>query len=108
MGADGKYDHDKSESLDRLFKMAVEKIDAWEPEDEDDNTTIEFEDGCGYDVSIEVSVKNYRKEPEYMDGHRIDYVEYDIEIGTTAAGFLVEEDEDMGEWLYQMLIKKYK
>ena len=51
MGADGKYDNDKSGSFNWLMEKISERIDAWQPDNEDDYTTIEFQDE-GYDVYV--------------------------------------------------------
>lgn len=100
-------DSSKSESLETLFKTAVERIDVWCPDDEHDSTTVEFKDENGYDVYIDVSVKNFSKQSEYFDGRRRYCIDYNTSINSTSVGYF-EEDKEMSEQLFEKLIKHYE
>ena len=107
MGADGKYDHDKSGSFNWLMEKISEQIDAWQPDNEDDYTTIEIQDE-GYDVYVEISVGKWKEEYEYPDGVEVKYNEWTISIDQVSIGYLVEEDDEMSRWIDEALTKKYE
>jgi len=107
MAADGKYDHDKAGSFDWLMIKISKEIDAWQPDNENDYTTIEFQDE-GYDVYVEISVGKWEEEYEYLYVHKVKYIGWTISIDQVSVGYLDEEDEEMGRRLDEALTKKYE
>lgn len=106
MRTDFKPDIDRHSSKASIFKDISDKIEAWQPHDEDDKLSIEFTLD-GYDVFVEVAVSNWKETPYYQEGEKQTAIEYDISLDDVSIGYYDDIDDDMTADIEKMLKKKF-